>query len=312
MLKRVLEDFASAEAAAAAAASTSAATAAAAGAPAPPPGREGLALKGFATFSCRFQTMENAALRKALFLADGDSGVLIYRVPRVSNLHGVLEENDVLVAVDGEKISNDGRIKRGDNSPTDFRVCVTMKLCGERIRYSIVRKGVKAEVEVAAEREPELTPATWYGSTTYTIFAGLVFVPATDAVEWPVMHAPSSRTAFGEAGRKHEHAHQQLPTLVTILPHSVMLGYEARVFTALEPLLAVDDVDVLCLADVYRLTKASAGPFTTCRVAGGRRIVLPTAEGRAATLELMNEHRITHEASSDVLAAAGGAVGSPP
>jgi hypothetical protein len=75
---------------------------------------------------------------------------------------------------------------------------------------------------------------------------------------------------------------------------------------------AVDDVDVLCLADVYRLTKASAGPFTTFRFAGGRRIVLPTAEGRAATLELMKEHRITHEASSDVLAAAGGAVGSPP
>jgi S1-C subfamily serine protease len=294
VLKRVLEDYS---------AQSEAATAAAPAAAASPASREGLALKGFAHFAPKFQTMEAAALRKASLLAEGESGVLIYDVPRVSNLLGVLEKADVLVAVDGEKVSNDGRVKRGDNSPMDFRVCVTLKLVGEKVRYTIVRNGEKRDVEAAAERVPQLTPATWYGPTQFSIFAGLVFVPATDAAEYPIMHAPYSLGRYHEAGFKHEHQHQQLPVLVTILPHSIMIGYEPKVFDPFSPLLSVDGTNVLSLADVHRLCAASAGPFTTFVFAGGRRIVLPTAEGRAATAELMKEHRITHEASSDIIAA---------
>jgi S1-C subfamily serine protease len=169
VLRRTIEDFTASEASAAAAAAATAAAAAASAsaagaaavAPAPevaaaaPPrsSREGVKLRGFATFAPSFQTMENEALRRANGLNEaGASGVLLYAVPRVSNLRGVLEEGDVLVAVDGERISNDGRVKRGENSPMDFRVCVTMKLVGEPIRYSIVRAGQRREVEAAAGR----------------------------------------------------------------------------------------------------------------------------------------------------------------
>jgi len=319
VLRRTIEDFTASEASAAVAAAATAASASAAGAAAVAPAevataaplrssRKGVKLRGFATFAPSFQTMENEALRRANGLDEaGASGVLLYAVPRVSNLRGVLEEGDVLVAVDGERISNDGRVKRGENSPMDFRVCVTMKLVGEPICYSIVRAGQRREVEAAAERAPELTPAVWYGPAQYCIFAGLVFIPATDACEFPIMHAPYSKSRFLEAGRRHEHARQQLPVLVSLLPHSVLLGYERREYDVFSPLLTVDGEDVLCLADVHRLCRASKGPYTTFRFARGRCIVLPTAEGRAATAELMHEHRIASDASDDIVAATGAA-----
>lgn len=55
------------------------------------------------------------------------------QVSRVSNLFGRIKVGDVIGAVDGEIISNDGRVSRAGGSPIDFRIAVTLKLVGEPI-----------------------------------------------------------------------------------------------------------------------------------------------------------------------------------
>ena len=49
----------------------------------------------------RYDNAENAYQRAALNLPKKQSGVIIKSIPKVSNLYGVLQPRDVLVAVDG-------------------------------------------------------------------------------------------------------------------------------------------------------------------------------------------------------------------
>lgn len=287
VLKRTLEDFHGAQAAGASA-----------------------ALKGFASFAPTVQPLENEALRRSQELPEGQAGgILVTTVPRVSNLHGVLEPGDVIVAVDGKGVSKDGRVHRaGGMSLIDFRADITMKLVGEPLRYTVFRRGEKEprELSVAAERAPQLTPKTWFGETSFSIFAGLVLTPVLDGElgREADMYGGHMRSAYKASGRKHEHAHQQLVMVVTQLPHRLMLGYEHDPFA---PLVSIDGAEVLCLADAHRLCAASAGPFTTFVFADDSRVVLPTAESRAATLDLMHKHGIAKQASEDVIAAAAAA-----
>jgi hypothetical protein len=260
-------------------------------------------LKGFATFAPQWQRMESEALRGSVGLPAGVSGVLVYKIPRVSNLHGVLEDGDVLISVDGEKISNDGRIQRKKSSPIDFRVIVTIKIVGEPLKYGVFRRGEVKYFDSVAERIAELVPKTWFGATTYCIFGGLVFVPVSKAGdESRKMFSRESVNKYTMAGRQHERVDQQVCVLITILPHPLLLGYEDDEFTTYEPLISVDGFQIVCIADIFHCCKRSPGPYTIFLFSSGRRIVLPTEKARKATVELMKEHRIKHDASIDVIA----------
>jgi hypothetical protein len=298
ILKRVLEDFdaiAAVRGPLAAAGGDGGAIAVAGGAsPAP--------LRGFATFAPTFQTLENEALRRFVLLPPTASGILVQHVPKVSNLDAVLRVGDVLTAVDGMAISNDGRVRREKGaSPLDFRVVVTSKLVGESLTLSVFREGARLELAVAAENPPKLLPRTWYSPASYVMFAGLVFVPlSAELVEEGAYHA---ELLYAGEGLKHKSTSQQMVSVIQILPHELTLGYSELEFPAHLPLLAIDGAPVLSLADVAAATLRSSGEWICFSFVKGRRLALPLAEARRATTELLAEHRIPAVASDDIAAA---------
>ena len=60
-------------------------------------------------------------------------------VDKVSNLTGKMLPNDMLVAVDGNKISNDGKVTIRGMQPISFESIVSMKLVGEAVDYTVYR-----------------------------------------------------------------------------------------------------------------------------------------------------------------------------
>jgi S1-C subfamily serine protease len=279
-----------------------------------PPGSgpcEPLIPRGFARFDPNTQCCENKEIRRAAGLPDGTSGVLIREVPLLSNLNGVLLKGDVIVALDGEPVSNDGRIKHGTGSPMDFRVKVTLKLVGEPLMLSVMRGGERFDIAALAELAPQIVPKRWFGPAAYVVFAGMVFVPmhsqkgADGLLEFPY----NSWTAglHKHAGRKHVNAKQQVCSLAAILPHTLMLGYDFSFFQH-EPLLKVDGVDVLCLADILRATTQARGPWITFEFGDSKQVVLLLEDARVATTELMSKHGIAQAASDGVAAQAASAV----
>ena len=82
-----------------------------------------VAVRQFARFSPKCQSAENPYIRRSVFLPGTESGIIVRAVPQLSNLHGVFLKNDILVAVDGVNVENDGRICFPPLQPISFQVC---------------------------------------------------------------------------------------------------------------------------------------------------------------------------------------------
>ncbi len=257
-------------------------------------------LVGFAHLNVSFTGLESAAKRAWLGLPAGASGVYVKSVENLSALQGLLREGDVLTAVEGKPISNDGRVQFGSGSPMDARVLVTLKLVGAPLRLSVIRAGALLEVATTAEAEIELVPSTWHRDSSYVFFAGLVFIPMARGTSDSYYH---TQVLWEGHGLKHVHAEQQVVGLGSILPHQCTLGYTARGYKP-EPLLKINGEAVMCLADVLRITRSASGAFVVFEFAKALKMVLALDEARAATASLMKVHGITAEASADVVAAA--------
>lgn len=79
-------------------------------------------VRKFARFCPFCQPAENPFLRRSVSLPTSESGIVVRSVDKLSNLHGLFKKNDVLVAVDGINIENDGRIVSPPLQPISFQV----------------------------------------------------------------------------------------------------------------------------------------------------------------------------------------------
>jgi len=264
-------------------------------------------LRGFGRVAFDVQTAESPHLRASLKLPSSVSGVVVRKVPAVSNLSNVLKDDDVIAAVDDYRITNDGRITVAGTT-LDFQHVVTSKLCGEVIRFTVFRDGVKQVVESLAENPPEWAKEINKSlKVHYVQFAGLVFSAITNSDVGKGLDglAPFVEDSAKIAGRKHVKPDQELIILSSLLPHSINIGYDKAVAYndwQPEPLLSVNGADVDCLVDVARciaLAVQSRTEFLTFAFANSERIVLPVEPGLEASKQLCADFGMLQGAVSE-------------
>jgi len=146
----------------------------------------------------------------------------------------------------------------------------------------------------------------WHALASYALFAGLVFIPMHYADSKAVPAAFATTLRYLAERAPCASAREQVCALAAILPHSLLLGYAVETFHG-EALLEVDGAPVRCLADVFTRCRAAASAFITFLFTNGKRIVLPLADARRVTAEVMLDNRIPADASDDVVAAAAAA-----
>jgi S1-C subfamily serine protease len=118
----------------------------------------------------------NPVLRRAVGLAPGHDGVLVAGVMRASATHGVLQPEDVLLAIDSLPIFADGYVLM-DGERVLLNEVVERKFRGDTVRFDILRQGQPRRVEVPLNNPwPYLMQARRYGvRPRYVIWAGIVF-----------------------------------------------------------------------------------------------------------------------------------------
>jgi len=136
------------------------------------------AYHGYQELGAATLELRNAALRRALGLPDSRSGVAVHYLDPFGCGAGRLEEGDVLLAIDGHDIADDGTI-RLDGNGVLFAELLERKQWGEAIDLKVWRKGSAQSVSV-----PLTGPADPFGyrriydeRPPYAILAGLVFAP---------------------------------------------------------------------------------------------------------------------------------------
>jgi S1-C subfamily serine protease len=138
---------------------------------------------GFAELGIGTQKLENPAMRRYYGLANSVSGKLIDKIVYNSSMKSVLKVGDILTAIDGHNIENDGTIAFRKHEYTDYNYYVDAHQMGDRINFDIIRDRKPMKVSGILKNVADdmfLVKTTRYDvMPTYYIYGGYVFSPLT-------------------------------------------------------------------------------------------------------------------------------------
>jgi S1-C subfamily serine protease len=133
---------------------------------------------GYPMLGVRTGNLENAALREYLGVPEGETGVVILKALPFSSTAGILERNDVLHAVDGVPVENDGTVKV-EGEYLELLFVVQEKHVGDTINLKIRRRGEVMDIPVKLGKWDVRMPdgAEYEVRPEYLVLGGHVFVP---------------------------------------------------------------------------------------------------------------------------------------
>ncbi|MFH0953814.1 MAG: serine protease [Verrucomicrobiota bacterium] len=138
---------------------------------------------GFPSLGIVMEGMENRDLKKKYGLSEKETGMLLVSAVRGSAAEGVLQTGDVLLAVEGHPIADDGTVEFREKERTSVSYYIQAHQLGDPLTAEILRNGQRQNVTVKLVRPMEgdwLIPMEQYGVLpSYFVYGGLVFCPLT-------------------------------------------------------------------------------------------------------------------------------------
>lgn len=232
------------------------------------------------------QRIANPRMR-AMF---GAGGILVTHVDHGGTCDGVLEPRDVLVAIDGAAIADDGTVEYAGRSLAHYAVLCD-RFCGERVRLSVRRGGEVRELEVTLGPLTALVPRVRTGPPAYVMFAGLVIQPATrDFLRtWETWwhNGPKELLSAYYMGVRSPEQHELL-VITSVLDDVITSGYEELHTESIAKVNGERPRDLRALAT---LLDAASGEIVIETSTRGL-IVLDATEARDATARICAERGI--------------------
>lgn len=184
---------------------------------------------GFPDSGARTTDLVSEAYRRERNLPDGETGVVVEAIAPGGTMDGVLQSGDVILAVDGIDVDNDGSIPIGDiRGP--YHHLVDMKQVGQPLKIDVWRNGKRQTVVATARRIARFDRyRNRYGDPPrYLFFAGMLFLPLdreymrTFGQRWPGA-APKdlSWVYFFKEWEKPGHADEEAVVLAKVYQHPV-------------------------------------------------------------------------------------------
>ena len=100
---------------------------------------------GFCALGVKCQAMDNPALRAYYGMAPRETGVLVTHIAPLSPSREALRKDDVLLAIDGQKIANDGTVSFRGWERVAFDHLVSLKRPDEAVALTVRRRRVVAD-----------------------------------------------------------------------------------------------------------------------------------------------------------------------
>jgi S1-C subfamily serine protease len=172
----------------------------------------------------QFFPLINSAHRRALGLGSEDYGVMVSEVMAAGAAHGLLEVEDVLLAIDDHPIFSDGRVAM-DSDRVLLNEIVERKFKGDTVRLKILRHGNQMTMTLPLNTPwPYLMHAQQYDTRPrFVVFGGLVFQPLSRSFYESLENKPVTlRYYFAEFLEKELYLeHPEVIVISKILPDSV-------------------------------------------------------------------------------------------
>ncbi|NIP29237.1 MAG: trypsin-like serine protease [Candidatus Dadabacteria bacterium] len=135
---------------------------------------------GFPGLGVITQKMENEDHKAKYGMQEDDTGVLVLKVVPGSAADTIIKEKDILLSINGNKISENGTVEFRPKHRTHFAYFVQLAQLGEKINIEILREGIIKNVTVNLNmpiQYSQLVNIHYDKLPSYYIYGGLVFSP---------------------------------------------------------------------------------------------------------------------------------------
>ncbi len=252
-----------------------------------------------------WQNMENAGLRERFGMKAGVSGVLVSRVVYGSAAWGHIKEGDVLTAVDGVKIADDGTYLFSPDKRLSFIHLLSMHLVDEAVPFDILRAGKPMRLTIAmkASKEDIVGEPLYDQRPRWFEYGGIVFTPVTSnyIALWQPNDIPTSLRYLRDYVLPSEERTEAV-VMSFILPHEVNAGYHEFRGIVVE---AVNGRRISKLSDLVEAFKHPVDGLQIIKEDSvtdfGGTIILDAAKADAAGPEILAIHRLAADRSSDLV-----------
>ena len=259
---------------------------------------------GFPSLGVEYHNTESLALREYYKLGDHNGGVYITRVMPFSSADGVLNEGDIILAVNDVPVGMDGTFEFRDNERLGFSYLVHSQQIGQSIPIKIVRDGAVQEKNITFKSYVGLIPQpNFFEKPPYYIYGGMVFtVLSADLLQswgqqwWEKAPLEFMEYFMGENRLNLGHK-KELVVLLQVLPDDVNIGYHDF---SNEVIKKVDGREFGSFEEFVKLLAASKPPFTVIETGMQHYFILKNENIDRVTKNIIERNNIPAPYSKNV------------
>ena len=254
---------------------------------------------GFADLGLGTQKLENPAIRRYYGLDDNVTGKLIVKVVHNSSLAGLLQEDDILTAVDGHNVENDGTVEFRKHEFTHYQYFVDAYQMGEKVKLDIIRD--KKEMQVAADLnyiadDMYLVKTTRYDTMpSYFVYGGYVFSPLTRNL---IVSTNRNRLKLSYlAGKWQEKDKSEVVVLLKVLASDMSRGDNDF---AMWPIDKVNGEPFKNFKEFYEKMAAVKSQYIVLEDNDGVKVIIDREEAQEKQSAILQKYNIEFDKSIDL------------
>lgn len=254
---------------------------------------------GFGDLQASMMSLENLDTRNSLKMKEGQSGVFLYDVPKIPNIERDLQDEDVILSIDDNKIMNNGNILTREGTNRFFTTLIHSKQMGESVKLKILRRGIEKEISIKPLKYCDrVIPKLYDKSPSMLMIGGLVFTPLSLSYLEECNDGGSTPTGLSvEYGKPKSSIDEEVVILTEILGDEVNLGYQSYSNIILEE---VNGKKILNMKDLSEVIETMNEGFMTFRFKDKIQIVLDIKKMKESMNRIMDNYGLSSSKSKDL------------
>lgn len=254
---------------------------------------------GFADLGLGTQKLENPAIRRYYGLDENTSGKLIIKVVHNSSLAGELQEGDIVTAVDGHNVENDGTVEFRKHEYTHYQHFVDAYQMGEKVKLDIIRDRKHMQVEAQLKYTADdmyLVKTTRYDTMpSYFVYGGYVFSPLTRNL---IVSTNLNRLNLSYLASKwQEKDKEEVVVLLKVLASDMSLGDNDF---AMWPIDKVNGETFKNFKEFYQKMKAVKSQYVILEDKDGIKVIIDRKEAQTKQKAILKKYNIEFDKSIDL------------
>ncbi len=254
---------------------------------------------GFADLGLGTQKLENPAMRRYYGLDDNMTGKVIDKIVYHSPAEGILKENDIITAIDGHNIENDGTVEFRRHEYTNFYYYVDRHQMGEKVKLSIIRNGKAMDVEVPLTKTGDdmfLVKTTRYDEMpTYAIYGGYVFSPLTRNL---IRSTNRNRLKLSYLASKWQTKEkEEVVVLLKVLASDISRGDNNFGMWVIDK---VNGKPFKNFKEFFALMQQNKEPYYLLEDNDGVKVIIDRKEAMAKQREILEKYNVEYDRSEDL------------